>query len=168
MFERPLAWLAFAVAVAAVPVVGFALERSMSWNEIHPAVNAALNATAAVFLLLGWRAIKRREIERHKRHMLSAFGASSAFLVSYVIRFLVSGSHPYPGDGWDKALYLVILFSHMVLAATAVPMVLRTLQLGLRDDRPRHRRLARWTFPIWVYVSVTGLVVYLMLYHLAG
>ncbi len=140
----------------------------MAWDQIHPALNAALNATAAVCLVLGFRAIKGRNIELHRKCMLGAFTASSVFLASYLLRFYLSGTHRYPGDGWDKILYLIILFSHMLLAVAVVPMALRSIFLGLKDRREQHRRIASKTFPIWLYVSVTGLLVYLMLYPIAG
>lgn len=139
----------------------------MTWGEVHPALNACLNAIAAVFLVRGYRAIKRREVERHRVAMLGAISASALFLVSYVIRFLISGTHRYPGDGWDKTLYLVVLGSHTLLATIALPMVLRTAWLALSSRLPQHRRIARVTWPIWIYVSTTGVLVYLMLYQLA-
>jgi putative membrane protein len=167
-FGNPLAWVGFAVVLLAIPLTGFFLQSSMSWDQAHPAINALLNATSAVFLFVGFWAIKQRKLELHKRCMLGAFASSSLFLASYLARFYMSGTHRYPGDGWDKALYLVILFSHMLLAAAVVPMVLRSIFLGLKDRRDQHRRIARWTWPIWVYVSVTGIVVYLMLYPIAS
>ncbi len=137
----------------------------MSWEQLHPAINAALNATCAVLLVLGRVAIARRNQELHRKLMLGAFTASSVFLVSYVIRFLTTGAHRYPGEGWDKIFYLVILFSHMVLAVVLVPLVLRALVLALRGNFAKHLRVVKWTWPIWMYVSVTGVVVYVMLYH---
>jgi putative membrane protein len=139
----------------------------VSWETLHPAINAALNATCVVLLVLGRLAIARRDREAHRKLMLGAFLTSTVFLISYLIRFATSGSHRYPGDGWDKVFYLVILFSHMVLAAVLVPLVLRALLLALRGDFAKHLRVVRWAWPIWMYVSVTGVLVYLMLYHLA-
>lgn len=139
----------------------------MSWETLHPAINAALNATCVVLLVLGRLAIARRDRAAHRKLMLGAFGTSTVFLISYLIRFATSGSHRYPGDGWDKIFYLVILFSHMVLAAVLLPLVLRALMLALRGDFAKHLRVVRWAWPIWMYVSVTGVLVYLMLYHLA-
>jgi putative membrane protein len=172
MFGRPALWALFAAALLAVPLLGFALQHrsaggDLSWSAVHPALNALLNATSAVLLTLGWRAIKRRQIERHWKLMVAAFTTSSLFLVSYLLRFYLSGTHRYPGDGWDKALYLAILFSHMLLAALLVPLALRALYLGARRRDAKHRRLARWTWPIWMYVSITGVVIYLMLYPIA-
>jgi uncharacterized membrane protein YozB (DUF420 family) len=167
-FERPFWWATFALILIGVPITGFLLETSMSWEQIHPAINALLNATCAVFLVIGWRAIKSGNIALHKRCMLTAFAASVVFLASYLARFYISGTHKYPGVGWDKGLYLFILFTHMFGAMVALPMVLRTLFLGLKDRREQHRKIARWTWPVWVYVSVTGLLVYLMLYPIAS
>ena len=139
----------------------------MNWEHIHPAINAALNGTCAVLLIAGRIAIARRDQEAHRRYMLGAFVTSAVFLVSYLIRFATTGAHRYPGDGWDKIAYLVILFSHMVLAAVLVPIVIRALLFALRGDFARHLRVVRWGWPIWMYVSVTGVIVYFMLYHLA-
>lgn len=139
----------------------------MTLSQLHPAINAALNLTCFVFLVGGRMAIARGDTALHRRRMLSAFTASAVFLVSYLIRFATTGAHRYPGEGWDKTVYLVTLFSHMVLAVVLVPLVVRALQLALRADFDRHKRIVRFTWPIWVYVSVTGVIVYLMLYHLA-
>ncbi len=139
----------------------------MTWEDVHPAINAALNGTCAVLLVLGRIAIARRDVDRHRKLMVGAFTTSSVFLISYVIRFLTTGSHRYPGDGLDKIFYLVVLFSHMVLAVVLVPLVLRALLLAFRGDFERHRRVVKWGWPIWMYVSVTGVIVYVMLYHLA-
>jgi putative membrane protein len=139
----------------------------VTWEQIHPAINAALNATACVFLALGFVAVRRKDVARHRAMMLAAFTTSSVFLVSYLIRFATTGAHRYPGDGLDKIFYLAILFSHMILAVLLVPLVLRALFLGWKQRFADHKRVAKWTWPIWMYVSVTGVVVYLMLYHLA-
>lgn len=139
----------------------------MTWEHLHPAINAALNGTCAVLLIAGRIAIARRDVEAHRRRMIGAFVASSVFLVSYLIRFATTGAHKYPGDGWDKYAYLVILFSHMVLAVVLVPLVIRALLVALRGDFEKHLRIVKWGWPIWMYVSVTGVIVYFMLYHLA-
>jgi uncharacterized membrane protein YozB (DUF420 family) len=131
-----------------------------------PALNATLNATSAVLLLLAYRAIRRRDVERHRRLMLCAAGVSAAFLVSYLAYHAQVGSVRFTGQGPARTLYFSILISHTILAASIVPMVLRTLYLGLKRRDDAHRRIARWTFPIWLYVSVTGVVIYVMLYHL--
>lgn len=139
----------------------------MSWEQLHPAINAALNFTCFVFLVAGRIAIARGDRATHRKHMLTAFGASTVFLVSYVIRFLTTGTHRYPGEGIDKTIYLVTLFSHMVLAVVLVPLVIGALKHALRGNFARHTKLVKFTWPIWMYVSVTGVVVYAMLYHLA-
>jgi len=139
----------------------------MTWGQLHPAINAALNLTCFVFLVLGRVAIARDDVALHRQRMLGAFTASTIFLVSYVIRFATTGVHKYPGEGWDKTLYLIMLFSHMVLAVVLVPMVIGALRRAFRGDYVAHKRLVRFTWPIWMYVSVTGVLVYLMLYHFA-
>ena len=134
---------------------------------IHlPTVNASLNALAAVLLVLGYAAIRRGRRERHARLMVSAFGVSAAFLACYLYyHFTVTAVTRYRGEGADRVAYLVLLATHTVLAAINLPMVLRTLWLAHRGRFESHRRWARWTFPIWLYVSVSGVLVYLVLYH---
>jgi putative membrane protein len=131
-----------------------------------PALNACLNATSALFLLLGYRAIRRLEIHRHRRLMVSAAITSAVFLASYVTYHVRVGSVRFPGQGPVRAVYFAILISHTILAVAVLPLALRTLYLGLRRRDDKHRRIARWTFPVWLYVSVTGVVVYVMLYRL--
>jgi len=139
----------------------------MDWEHVHPAINAALNFSSFVLLLLGRIAIARGDEALHKKRMLSAFTVSGVFLVSYVIRFATTGTHKYPGTGFDKILYLFILFSHMVLAVVLVPMLITALRRALRGDFVAHKKLVKFAWPIWFYVSATGVIVYLMLYHLA-
>lgn len=139
----------------------------MAEFEIHPAINAALNATSAGLLVAGWRAIRAGDRERHRSLMLAALATSAVFLVSYIARFLSTGAHRYPGSGIDKYIYLTILFGHMILAVALVPLALRAVFLGLRGRFPEHRRVVRYAWPVWMTVSVSGVVVYLMLYHLA-
>ena len=139
----------------------------MTVEQIHPAINAALNLTSFIFLVAGRVAIARGDDALHKKRMLTAFTASSVFLVSYLIRFATTGAHKYPGAGWDKTIYLVILFSHMVFAVVLVPLILGALRRALRGDYARHKRIVKFAWPIWFYVSITGVLVYLMLYHLA-
>ncbi len=167
MYRRPFAWLLLSWGLLLIPALGF-LVQNPSWGELHPGINACLNASSAFFLLAGRVAIARRAIELHRLCMLAATTASGVFLISYVVRFAMTGTHRYPGVGWDKSLYLAILMSHMVLAILLVPLVLRSLQLGLRRTDAKHRRIARWTFPIWLYVSLSGVAVYLMLYPIAA
>jgi uncharacterized membrane protein YozB (DUF420 family) len=131
-----------------------------------PAVNAFLNATSACLLLLGYRAIRGLKIERHRALMLSAAATSTLFLVSYITYHARVGSMRFTGQGLMRTVYFAILISHTILAIVVVPLVLRTLYLGLRRRDDRHRRVARITFPLWLYVSVTGVIVYWMLYRL--
>jgi putative membrane protein len=140
---------------------------SFSLAQLHPAINAALNLTCFIFLVLGRVAIARGDQALHKRRMLIAFATSSVFLVSYLIRFATTGAHKYPGHGWDRTFYFGMLFSHMVLAVVLVPLVIGALRRAFRGDLAGHKRLVAFTWPIWVYVSVTGVLVYLMLYQLA-
>jgi putative membrane protein len=136
-------------------------------NFLAP-VNATLNLTSGVLLVMGYRHIRAGRRETHRRFLLGAVTASGLFLVLYVLRFSLTGTHRFDGPGWARTAYLTILFSHMVLAVVVLPMVLRLLWLAGRERFVEHRRLARWTFPIWLYVSVTGLLVYLLLYHVFG
>jgi putative membrane protein len=136
-------------------------------NALAP-VNAFLNFSSACFLVAGFVFIRRKQIQRHRAAMLSALGASLLFLVFYVTRFSLTGSHRFAGEGVARTLYLTILFSHMVLAVLIVPLVARLVYLALTGRFARHRRLARWTYPMWLYVSVTGLLVYVLLYHVYG
>lgn len=138
----------------------------MTVEQIHPAVNAALNGTCFVFLVLGRMAIAKGDAALHRKRMLTAFAASTVFLVSYLIRFATTGAHKYPGEGWDRTLYLTTLISHMFLAVALVPLVLVALRRGLKGDFAAHKKIVKWTWPVWAYVSVTGVLVYLMLYHL--
>ena len=131
-----------------------------------PAVNATLNATSAVLLLFAYAAIRRHDVQRHRTLMLATAATSAVFLVCYLVYHAHVGSVKFTGTGPVRTLYFSILLTHTVLAAVIVPMVLRTLYLGLKRRDERHRRLARWTFPLWLYVSVTGVVIYAMLYHL--
>jgi putative membrane protein len=130
-------------------------------------LNALLNATAGLLLFLGWRAIKRGDREVHRRFMVGAVSVSAVFLLSYLTRVALTGTHRFPGEGPLRWLYLAILVSHTILAVAVAPMALRSLALGWTGRIERHRRLARVTFPAWLYVSVTGVVVYLMLYQVA-
>jgi uncharacterized membrane protein YozB (DUF420 family) len=131
-----------------------------------PTLNATLNATAAILLAIGWVLIRRRRVRAHRAVMLAAFGVSTLFLISYVIYHANAGSRPFPGQGAIRGVYFFILITHIVLAAAIVPMALLTLSRGLREQFDRHVPLARWTLPIWLYVSITGVVVYLMLYRI--
>jgi uncharacterized membrane protein YozB (DUF420 family) len=131
-----------------------------------PLVNATLNGIAGTLLLFGYMNIRRGRIQVHRRFMLSAFTTSILFLISYVVYHANAGSRPFPGQGGMRAIYFFILITHVVLAATVPVLAIITLNYGLRSRFDRHVRIARWTFPIWMYVSVTGVVVYLMLYRM--
>jgi uncharacterized membrane protein YozB (DUF420 family) len=131
-----------------------------------PALNAALNATSAVLLLVGWRLIRRGRIEAHRRAMLAAVTTSTLFLVSYLVYHAQVGSVRFQGRGVLRVVYFTILTTHTILAVAIVPLVLVTLVRALQARFDRHRRLARITFPLWSYVSVTGVVIYWMLYRL--
>ena len=129
-----------------------------------PALNATLNGIAGLFLLAGFYFIRRRQIARHRAAMLSAFAMSTLFLFSYVVYHANAGSKPFTGEGPIRVVYFTILITHVILAAAIVPLALMTLFRGLRRDDARHRRIAKITWPIWMYVSATGVVIYLMLY----
>lgn len=131
-------------------------------------LNATLNASSAFFLLLGFAFIKRGDRVRHRKSMLAALTCSVLFLVFYVVRFSLSGTHTFAGEGTGRVVYLTILFSHMTLAVVIVPFVVRMVYLALHERTREHARLARFVFPAWVYVSISGLLVYVLLYHVYG
>jgi len=138
----------------------------MPWH-VFPSVNATLNALSAVFLLLGYQSIRARRIRRHRALMISAFATSSVFLVSYLAYHAHAGVNRFPGTGLARGLYLSILTSHTLLAAAVPVLAIVTLSFALRRRFRSHRRIARWTWPIWMYVSVTGVVIYWMLYRMS-
>jgi uncharacterized membrane protein YozB (DUF420 family) len=131
-----------------------------------PAVNATLNATAAVLLSIGYVLIRKGRVETHRKVMLAAFTTSVLFLISYLVYHANVGSKHFPGQGAIRTVYLSILLTHTVLAVVIVPLVLVTLSRALSARFDRHRAIARYTLPIWLYVSVTGVIVYLMLYRM--
>ena len=131
-----------------------------------PALNATLNGIAAILLVTGYLFIKQGRRRQHQWCMLGALTTSALFLVSYVTYHLHAGSRPFPGQGPIRVVYFGILITHVILAAVIVPLALLTAVRGLRSQFEKHVRIARWTFPVWVYVSVTGVVIYLMLYEL--
>jgi uncharacterized membrane protein YozB (DUF420 family) len=138
----------------------------VSLLPLLPTLNATLNATSTVLLIVARGFIRRGRIDAHRRTMIAAFVTSCLFLISYVIYHAQVGSRPFPGHGPIRAVYFAILITHVVLAAVIVPLVLVTLRRGLHRDDARHRAIARWTWPLWLYVSVTGVIIYGMLYHL--
>ena len=133
-----------------------------------PAVNAALNAVSAAFLSAGYVLIRRRRIDAHRRCMLAAFATSTLFLVSYLVYHYHVGSVPFTRQGPIRVVYFTVLISHIVLAAAILPLALVTLQRAVRGRFTRHAAIARWTLPIWLYVSVTGIAVYWMLYEMGS
>ena len=135
--------------------------------DIHdlPAVNASLNALSGILLLIGFTLIRNKRIELHRKVMLTAFATSSLFLICYVIYHAQVGSVPFTRQGFVRPLYFTILITHVLLAFAVVPLSIVTLTRGLKGRYPQHRRIAKWTFPIWLYVSVTGVLVYVLLYQ---
>jgi putative membrane protein len=162
-----------AVSLAVVLVVGYLVvgRRPESGGApgvttLLPLVNACLNATSAALLTAGYVFIRRRRVTAHRACMVSALLVSTLFLVSYVTYHSLAGSRPFGGQGWIRAVYFPLLISHIVLAAVIVPLALVTVYRALQGSFARHVRIARWTLPIWLYVSVTGVLVYWMLYRL--
>jgi len=131
-----------------------------------PALNASLNAISTVLLVTGYVFIRRGDRRKHKACMISALVMSALFLTSYVIYHAQVGSVPFKGTGWIRTVYFAVLIPHVILAAAIVPPVLITASRGLSAKYDKHRRIARWTLPLWLYVSVTGVIVYLMLYQM--
>ncbi|MDP3723862.1 MAG: DUF420 domain-containing protein [Candidatus Omnitrophota bacterium] len=131
-----------------------------------PALNAALNASSAILLVAGFLCIRARKVAAHTVLMLAAFGVSTLFLVSYLFYHAHVGSVRFQGSGWIRPVYFTVLVSHTILAIVIVPLALRTLLLAARKQFARHRAIARWTLPLWLYVSVTGVLVYWMLYRM--
>jgi uncharacterized membrane protein YozB (DUF420 family) len=145
------------------------MEAVPAWISSLPTVNALLNSSCAVLLMVGYRMIRARRIDAHRACMIGALSVSALFLTSYLVYHYHVGATPFGHEGeWIRPLYFTILLSHTVLAIAVTPMVLLTAYRALHADFARHRRIARWTLPIWLYVSVTGVVVYVMLYHLPG
>lgn len=135
---------------------------------VLPTVNAVLNAAAAALLATGYRMIRQGRREEHRRLMLAAFAVSVLFLVSYLVYHFEVGSVRFTGTGPIRTVYFAVLLSHTILAAAVPPLAVVTLWRALRGRREAHRRIARWTLPIWLYVSATGVAVYWMLYHLGA
>lgn len=130
-----------------------------------PAINATLNATSGILLLIGYALIRARRTAQHRRFMIAAFVSSSLFLICYVVYHAQVGSVRFTRQGIVRPIYFTILITHVTLAAVVLPMAILTLSRGLKGRYPQHRRLARWTLPIWLYVSVTGVLVYVLLYQ---
>lgn len=136
--------------------------------DVHqlPALNATLNSIATLLLLFGFYFIKQRDIERHKLCMTMAFVTSCLFLISYLIYHFQVGSVAFTGQGWIRPVYFTILITHIILAAAIAPLAVITIYRGWKKQYDKHRRIARWTWPIWMYVSVTGVAIYIMLYQM--
>jgi len=170
--DRSALFVIGAVSLAVVLLVGYLLlghrpeTGGTSAVAALPLLNACLNATSAALLSAGWIFIRRRRVTAHKTCMVSALAVSTLFLVSYVTYHALAGSRPFGGQGWIRLVYFPLLVSHIVLAAAIVPLALTTIYRALQGNFARHVRIARWTLPIWLYVSVTGVVVYWMLYRL--
>jgi uncharacterized membrane protein YozB (DUF420 family) len=130
-----------------------------------PAVNASLNALSGILLVIGFTLIHRGRIEAHRKVMIAAFATSSLFLICYVVYHAQVGSVPFTRHGFVRPLYFTILITHVTLAAAVLPLAIITLTRGLKGRYPQHRRIAKWTLPIWFYVSVTGVLVYVLLYQ---
>lgn len=141
--------------------------RAESLMSVHdlPAINASLNALSGVLLLIGYAMMRARRIQLHRAFMIAACSTSALFLVCYVVYHAQVGSVRFTRDGFVRPLYFTILVTHVALAFSVVPLALMTLSRGLKGRYPQHRRIARWTFPIWLYVSVTGVLVYVLLYQ---
>jgi putative membrane protein len=137
----------------------------MSISDL-PALNAILNSVSAVFLSIGYAFIRQKKIDAHRACMAAAFFTSTLFLISYLTYHYNHGSTRFQGQGIARFVYFTILITHTILAAAIVPMIFVTFARALRERFDKHRRIARWTLPLWLYVSVTGVIVYLMLYHL--
>ena len=132
---------------------------------IFPVIDASLNGTSAILLVTAHSMIKRGRMAAHRALMITAIVTSSLFLSSYLYYHWHVGSVPFQGKGWSRPLYFSILTSHTILAITIVPLVIITLTRALRERFDQHRAIARWTYPLWLYVSVTGVIIYFMLYH---
>ena len=131
-----------------------------------PTLNAILNGISAVLLAAGYVCIRKKRVAAHRRLMVAAFAVSALFLCSYVLYHAQAGSRPFTGQGWIRPVYFAILISHVLLAFALLPLALMTLHRAWRGQFERHRRIARWTLPIWLYISVTGVAVYWMLYRM--
>jgi len=162
------------VSTLVVLSVGFLLlgrqreiQRAYDFSAL-PTLNAFLNGTSAVLLTVGYVFIRLKKVTAHKTCMVTAFGVSSLFLISYLIYHYHVGSVPFGGTGWIRPVYFTLLISHIILAMCIVPLALVTIYRAWTEQFQKHMRIARWTLPLWLYVSVTGVIVYWMLYHLYG
>jgi len=154
------------VGIVATLILGKGPQQSTGEVSALPALNAFLNATSAVLLIVGYLCIRSRRVVAHRSFMVGAFAVSVLFLLSYVAYHYGFGSRTFAGQGWVRLVYFPLLISHIVLAAAIVPLALLTIYRAWHGEFERHRRVARWTLPLWLYVSVTGVIVYWMLYRL--
>lgn len=134
--------------------------------DLLPSLNAILNTSSALLLIIGHRYIKKGLVQKHRRLMISAFVVSLLFVCSYLVYHAYHGTTRFSGVGWIRPVYYTILGSHTILAALTAPLAVVTLRYGLKDNKNKHKRIARITYPLWLYVSITGVVIYLMLYHI--
>ncbi len=139
----------------------------MTFVELLPSLNATLNGASAICIFIGWRCIKADRSDLHRNWMIAAIACSTLFLTFYVIRFSLTGVHNYPAHDWTRTVYLSVLGTHTLLAVTVPFLVGRSVFLAYKKRFDAHRKITRFTLPIWSYVSVTGVLVYWMLYHLA-
>ena len=168
---RPVIGLVSALVVLTVAFLLLGRQRKIERGyEVSalPTLNAFLNGTSAVLLTVGYVFIRLKKVTAHKTCMLTAFGVSSLFLISYLIYHYHVGSVLFGGTGWIRPVYFTLLISHIVLAVCIVPLALITIYRAWTEQFEKHMRIARWTLPLWLYVSVTGVIVYWMLYHLYG
>lgn len=170
--KTPVGWAIGIISLLILLIVAALLliPRQTTANHLDvsflPLFNAGLNGASGLFLLTGFIFIRHRQIRWHRLCMLSACGLSALFLMSYVVYHTIVGATSFTGQGWLSPLYFTILISHIILAALVPPLVLTTLYRAWQGTFIQHRQIARWTLPIWLYVSVSGVLVYLMLYHL--
>lgn len=159
-----------AIISLAIPLLVFSLlylkppEVKLGFDiSLIPAFNASINFTVSLLLIVGYVFMKQNKIQYHKYTMITAFSLSSVFLISYVVYHTLAVETHFGGEGWIRPVYFILLITHIILAAVIVPMILFTLTRGLQERFDKHRRIAKWTWPLWLYVSVTGVIVYLLL-----
>jgi putative membrane protein len=169
--KTPAGWIIAAVSIIILLVVAglLLIPRQAAPGRLNvsllPLFNVSLNIGSGVSLIAGYLFIRKRQVRLHRFCMLSAFGLSTLFLVSYVVYHLIAGSTGFTGQGWIRPVYFSILISHIILAPVVLPLALTTLHRAWQGTFSQHRQIARWTLPLWLYVSVSGVIVYVMLYH---
>jgi putative membrane protein len=156
--------LAIAIPLAVALLFGIRTKVDIgNWTKFLPHLNAFLNSMTALLLIVGYTFIKKMNIRIHRLTMLAAFGLGSLFLVSYILYHLTNPSTPFGGEGFVKTIYYILLISHVLLAAIVVPFVLYAVYYGISNQIDKHKKVVKWTLPIWLYVSVSGVIVYLMI-----